>query len=105
MLLIDVGKLVLVKATSADTMTIIRKDFPNGLQVIQGPIKVKLETDVLIVISPAQDANGNLMLRAEVLKSTARKFQSSYVHNILKGKLISSGNGAMQFAELKEAVN
>lgn len=105
MLLIDVCKLVQVEATSADGLIIVRKDFPNGFQVIQGPIKVKLDTDILLVISPAQDADGNPKLKAEILKSTARKFQSDYVREVFKSKLIASDSKTMRFAEMSMAVS
>jgi hypothetical protein len=101
MLLIDVCKLVQVEATSAGGLIIIRKDFPNGFQVIQGPIKVKLDTDILLVISPAQDASGNPKLKAEILKSTARKFQSDYVREVFSSKLVASNSRTMRFAELE----
>lgn len=105
MLLIDVCKLVQVEAASVDSLLIIRKDFPNGFQVVQGPIKVKLATDILLVVSPAQDANGKARLKIDVLKSTARKFQEDYVREVFKSKLIACNSKMVQFADLAAVAN
>jgi hypothetical protein len=97
MLLIDVCKLVQVEAASPDDLIIVRKDFPKGYQVVTGSIKVKLATDMFVVVSPAQDADGNPILMVDILKSTSRKFQDNYVYDILKSKLIAADSNLMRF--------
>lgn len=97
MLLIDVGKLVEVEATSANSLRIVRSDFPRGYQVVEAPIKVKLGTDMLIVIDVKQDATGQPVLAADILKSTSRKFQSNYVLQVLQDKVSYYDYRKMQF--------
>lgn len=97
MLLIDVGKLVRVEATANGGLIISRKDFQNGFQVIQGPIKVKLDKDILVVISPAQDDTGAPRLAYSILKSTQRKFKDDYVRDVLRSKVVSRDTHVVTF--------
>lgn len=103
MLLIDASKLVQVEAASADSLVIMRRDFPNGFQVVQGPIKVKLAKDMLVVVSSSTDDAGKPKLHVDILKSTARKFQTEYVSTVLKSKLASYSSSEMKFAEMTPA--
>lgn len=97
MLLIDVGKLERVEAKSDGGLMITRVDRPRGYQVVYEPIKLKLCTDILFMVTTLNDDSGRAVLHVEPLNSTTRKFQFNYVRDMLQQKVKSYDKVSVEF--------
>lgn len=82
MMLINSSNVEHFKISSHGLIKVSRKDRPEEYSAVKGPIKVKLDKDLFVVVDIAEDEYGGYRWDLSVLNSTKRKFNMDYVNEI-----------------------